>query len=99
MHLLQESIKQLQDEIRTINEAQGVFSTFSDWLCMAQENFRTAAVSIDLVDRVAMERKMKKLEVQEPWAGPQGVLWEGGHRGAPINGVITSSPVGLVLMR
>ncbi|KAJ8275253.1 hypothetical protein COCON_G00098780 [Conger conger] len=61
LHLM-ETIKQLQEEVRCIEEAQGVFSTFSDWLSTAQRNFRTVAVSIDAVDRLAMDRKMKKLE-------------------------------------
>ena len=37
--------------------------TFSDWLSMSQNSFSTVASCIDVVDRVAMERKMKKLEV------------------------------------
>ncbi|KAJ8270593.1 hypothetical protein GJAV_G00116870 [Gymnothorax javanicus] len=61
LHLM-DTIKQLQEEVRCIEEAQGVFSTFSDWLSTAQQNFRVVAVSIDVVDRVAMDRKMKKLE-------------------------------------
>lgn len=46
-----------------IEEAQCVFTTFSDWLTSAQNNFSTVAISVDIVDRFAMERKMKKLEV------------------------------------
>lgn len=41
-----------------------MFSTFSDWLSSAKNNFSTVAISIDVVDRVTMERKKKKLEVQ-----------------------------------
>ncbi|KAK6304736.1 hypothetical protein J4Q44_G00253220 [Coregonus suidteri] len=61
LHLL-ESIKQLQVEVCCIEEAQSVFSTFSDWLSSAQNNFSTMAISINVVDRLTMERKMKKLE-------------------------------------
>lgn len=61
---MQETIKQLQEEVACIEEAQSVFSTFSDWLSMAQNNFSTVAISVDAVDRFAMDRKMKKLEVQ-----------------------------------
>ncbi|XP_045574102.1 nesprin-1 isoform X3 [Salmo salar] len=61
LHLL-ESIKQLQEEVYCIEEAQSVFSTFSDWLSSAKNNFSTVAISIDVVDRVTMERKKKKLE-------------------------------------
>lgn len=60
---LQETIKHLQEEVSCIEEAQGVFRTFSDWLSTAQNNFSTVAISVDVVDRFAMERKMKKLEV------------------------------------
>lgn len=61
---LQETIKQLQEEVSCIEEAQCVFRTFSDWLSTAQNNFSTVAISVDVVDRFAMERKMKKLEVR-----------------------------------
>jgi len=60
---MQETIKQLQEEVSSIEEAQCVFTTFSDWLSTAQNNFNTVAISVDIVDRFAMERKMKKLEV------------------------------------
>lgn len=61
--ILQETIKQLQEEVSCIEEAQSVFSTFSDWLSTAQSNFSAVAVRVDAVDRTAMEKKMKKLEV------------------------------------
>lgn len=60
---MQDTIKQLQEEVSCIEEAQCVFSTFSDWLSTVQNNFSTVAISVDAVDRFAMERKMKKLEV------------------------------------
>lgn len=62
--ILQDTIKQLQEEVSCIEEAQCVFSTFSDWLSTVQNNFSTVAISVDAVDRFAMERKMKKLEVR-----------------------------------
>jgi len=49
--------------VSCIEEAHSGFSTFSDWLSTAQNSFKAVAVSIDTVDRVAMDRKMKKLEV------------------------------------
>ncbi|XP_052352542.1 nesprin-1-like isoform X4 [Oncorhynchus keta] len=61
LHLL-ESIKQLQVEVCCIEEAQNVFRTFSDWLSSAKNNFSTMAISISVVDRLTMERKMKTLE-------------------------------------
>lgn len=63
---MQETIKQLQEEVSCIEEAQCVFTTFSDWLRAAQNNFSTVAITVDAVDRFAMERKMKKLEVRSP---------------------------------
>lgn len=61
--IFQETIKQLQEEVSCIEEAQSIFSTFSDWLSTAQNNFSTVAIRVDAVDRFAMERKMKNLEV------------------------------------
>lgn len=63
---MQETIQQLQEEVSCIEEAQSVFSTFSDWLSTAQNNFSTVAICVDVVDHFAMERKMKKLEVHFP---------------------------------
>ncbi|RXM34120.1 Nesprin-1 [Acipenser ruthenus] len=62
LHLL-ETMKQLEEEIRSIEEAMTVFSSYTDWLSAAQKNFKNIAVSINVVDRVAMENKMKKLEL------------------------------------
>lgn len=59
----QDTIKQLEEEACSMEEAGNVLRTFSDWVSTAQENFTSVAVSIGVVDRVAMERKMKKLEV------------------------------------
>uniref|UniRef100_A0A672NJW8 Nesprin-1-like n=1 Tax=Sinocyclocheilus grahami TaxID=75366 RepID=A0A672NJW8_SINGR len=62
LHLL-DTIKQLKEEVSCIEESQSVFSTFSDWLSTAEKNFSiVATTTIDVVDRVAMEKKMKKLE-------------------------------------
>lgn len=61
--LLQETIKQLQEEVSCIEEAQTVLGSFSDWLCSAQHNFSSVAIPVNAVDRLALERKMKKLEV------------------------------------
>ncbi|KAG1946578.1 nesprin-1 [Pimephales promelas] len=60
---LQDTIKQLKEEMSIIEESQSVFSTFSDWLSTAQKNFSgVTTTTIDVVDRVSMEKKMKKLE-------------------------------------
>jgi len=61
---LQDTIKQLKEEMSIIEESQSVFSTFSDWLSTAQKNISgVTTTTIDVVDRVSMEKKMKKLEV------------------------------------
>lgn len=52
-------------ELSGIEEAHSIFSTFSDWLSTAQKKFSSAAISIDAIDCVAMEKKIKKLEVQQ----------------------------------
>ncbi|KPP77537.1 nesprin-1-like, partial [Scleropages formosus] len=74
---LAESVRQLQEEIRSIEEAHGVFSTFSDWLSTVQKRFQTAVAGIDLLDRVAMERKMKELEVRAPGRHERGDVEQG----------------------
>uniref|UniRef100_A0A1A8H4I9 Spectrin repeat containing, nuclear envelope 1b n=1 Tax=Nothobranchius korthausae TaxID=1143690 RepID=A0A1A8H4I9_9TELE len=61
LHLL-ETIKQLQEEVSSIEEAQCVFTTFSEWLNTAQNNFSSVAISVTIVDHLTLERKMKKLE-------------------------------------
>uniref|UniRef100_A0A8C7M5B3 Spectrin repeat containing nuclear envelope protein 1 n=1 Tax=Oncorhynchus kisutch TaxID=8019 RepID=A0A8C7M5B3_ONCKI len=60
---IQETIKQLKEELRSIEEAEKLCVSFSDWLRSAQKNFRTVTASTEALDRVAMERKMKKVEV------------------------------------
>ncbi|XP_029114386.1 nesprin-1 isoform X5 [Scleropages formosus] len=59
---LSETTKQLEEEVCSIEEAHVAFNTLSDWLRIAQENFRTVTTSIAVVDRGNMEKKMKKLE-------------------------------------
>ncbi|XP_056150129.1 nesprin-1-like [Lampris incognitus] len=59
---IQETIKQLQEELRSIEEAENLCVSFSDWLSSAQTNFATVTDSSEPLDQVAMERKMKKLE-------------------------------------
>ncbi|XP_042156778.1 nesprin-1 isoform X2 [Oncorhynchus tshawytscha] len=59
---IQETIKQLKEELRSIEEAEKLCVSFSDWLRSAQKNFKTVTASTEALDRVAMERKMKKVE-------------------------------------
>ncbi|XP_037393333.1 nesprin-1 isoform X3 [Pygocentrus nattereri] len=59
---MQETIKQLQEEITSIAEAQSTLRTFSDWLSVATADFRTVSENKEALDRTTMEKKMKKLE-------------------------------------
>ncbi|XP_073726049.1 nesprin-1 isoform X5 [Misgurnus anguillicaudatus] len=62
LHLM-DTMKQLKEEVSSIEESQSVFCTFSDWLSTAQKNFSSVTTTtIDVVDRGALEKKMKKLE-------------------------------------
>lgn len=46
-----------------IDEAQSIITIFSDWLNTVQKNINAVAVPINAVERLAMDKKMKKLEV------------------------------------
>ncbi|XP_053736179.1 nesprin-1 isoform X10 [Synchiropus splendidus] len=59
---LQESIKQLQEELRRIEEAENLCLTFSDWLTSTQKSFNVLNDSAEPLDRPAMDKKLKKLE-------------------------------------
>lgn len=59
----QETVKQLQEEMASIAEAQNTLRTFSDWLSMAAVDFRTVSESREAPDRSSVEKKMKRLEV------------------------------------
>uniref|UniRef100_A0A8K9XYB1 Spectrin repeat containing nuclear envelope protein 1 n=1 Tax=Oncorhynchus mykiss TaxID=8022 RepID=A0A8K9XYB1_ONCMY len=71
---IQETIKQLKEELRSIEEAEKLCVSFSDWLRSAQKNFRTVTASTEALDRVAMERKMKKVEVLNTDTPGHGLL-------------------------
>ncbi|XP_062858462.1 nesprin-1 isoform X4 [Trichomycterus rosablanca] len=59
---IQETIRQLQEEIRTITEAQDSIRTFSDWLSAAQVGLKSASESKEALDRLTLDKKMKRLE-------------------------------------
>ena len=59
----QDTIKQLQEEVKSIEEAENLCMSFTDWLDSTQKSFMVLTDSSEPLDRVAMERKMKKLEV------------------------------------
>ncbi|XP_022518839.2 nesprin-1 isoform X7 [Astyanax mexicanus] len=59
---IQETVKQLQEEIMSIAEAQSTLRTFSVWQSVAAAEFRTVSESKEALDRTTMEKKMKRLE-------------------------------------
>jgi len=59
----QDTIKQLQEELRSIEEAENLCMSFTEWLSSTQKSFTTLTDRSEPLDRVAMERKLKKLEV------------------------------------
>ncbi|XP_048062412.1 nesprin-1 isoform X1 [Megalobrama amblycephala] len=59
---IQETLKQLQEEMQNITEAQNALRTFSDWLSAARKNFKIITERTEALDRITMEKKMKRLE-------------------------------------
>ncbi|XP_028253699.1 nesprin-1 [Parambassis ranga] len=59
---IQDTIKQLQEELRSIEEAENLCISFTEWLSSTQKSFTVLSDSAEPLDRVAMEKKMKKLE-------------------------------------
>ncbi|XP_071335456.1 nesprin-1 isoform X2 [Trachinotus anak] len=59
---IQDTIKQLQEEVKSIEEAENLCMSFTDWLSSTQKRFMALTDSSEPLDRVAMEKKMKKLE-------------------------------------
>uniref|UniRef100_A0A8C1U557 Spectrin repeat containing, nuclear envelope 1a n=1 Tax=Cyprinus carpio TaxID=7962 RepID=A0A8C1U557_CYPCA len=53
---------QLQEEMQKITEAQNALRTFSDWLSTARKNFKIVTERTEALDRITMEKKMKRLE-------------------------------------
>uniref|UniRef100_A0A8C1T5H7 Spectrin repeat containing, nuclear envelope 1a n=1 Tax=Cyprinus carpio TaxID=7962 RepID=A0A8C1T5H7_CYPCA len=50
------------EEMQNITEAQNALRTFSDWLSAARKNFRIVTERTEALDRITMEKKMKRLE-------------------------------------
>ncbi|XP_073712130.1 nesprin-1 isoform X2 [Misgurnus anguillicaudatus] len=59
---IQETLRQLQEETQSITEAQNALRIFSDWLCGARKNLNFFTEKNEALDRVTMEKKMKRLE-------------------------------------
>ena len=53
----------MQEEVRSIVEAEKLCASFSDWLNCTQEKFGRVIDSSEPMDGLGMEKKMKKLEV------------------------------------
>uniref|UniRef100_A0A8C1YUK6 Spectrin repeat containing, nuclear envelope 1a n=1 Tax=Cyprinus carpio TaxID=7962 RepID=A0A8C1YUK6_CYPCA len=53
---------QIQEEMQKITEAQNALRTFSDWLSTARKNFKIVTERTEALDRITMEKKMKRLE-------------------------------------
>ncbi|XP_026174038.1 nesprin-1 isoform X1 [Mastacembelus armatus] len=58
---IQDTIKQLQEELKSLEEAENLCTSFTDWLNTTQKSFTALTESSEPLDRVAMEKKMKKL--------------------------------------
>ncbi|KAK1888724.1 Nesprin-1, partial [Dissostichus eleginoides] len=57
-----DTIKQLQEELKSIEEAENLCISFTDWLSSTQKSFTALTNSSESLDRVAMDKKMKKIE-------------------------------------
>ncbi|XP_037304616.2 nesprin-1 isoform X8 [Pungitius pungitius] len=59
---IQDTIKQLKEELKSIEEAENLCMSFTDWFSSTQKNFTALTDTSEPLDRPAMEKKMKKLE-------------------------------------
>lgn len=56
-------MKQLQEELKSIEESENLCMSFTEWLSSTQKSFTALTDSFEPLDRLAMDKKMKKLEV------------------------------------
>ncbi|XP_061667964.1 nesprin-1 isoform X8 [Syngnathoides biaculeatus] len=59
---IQETIKQLQEELTSIQAAENLCVSFTEWLGSTQESFTEATDASEPLDRNTLEKKLKKLE-------------------------------------
>ncbi|XP_061559702.1 nesprin-1 isoform X16 [Phycodurus eques] len=59
---IQESIKQLQEELKSIQEAENLCVSFTEWLSSTQKSFTEVTDTSEPLDRNTLEKKLKKLE-------------------------------------
>ncbi|TWW68818.1 Nesprin-1 Enaptin KASH domain-containing protein 1 [Takifugu flavidus] len=72
---IQGSIKQLQEELKSIEDADNICSTFTEWISSTQKGFAEVTDGSEPQDRVAIERMMKKLEaLQSELQNGHGIL-------------------------
>lgn len=67
----QDTIKQLQEELRCIEDAETLCVSFTEWLSSSQKSFASLTDHSEPLDRASMEKKMKKLEV---WVYQNGFI-------------------------
>ncbi|KAM9316746.1 nesprin-1-like [Gastrophryne carolinensis] len=58
-----EQIQLLEEEIRNLDESDMAIKLYSDWYRETQNNFKCITSDMGVVDKIAIERKIKKLEV------------------------------------
>ncbi|KAM7172376.1 nesprin-1 isoform 3-T4 [Macrochelys suwanniensis] len=61
-HVL-EQIKFLEEEIRSMEESELAFCTYTDWYGATSQKLKNVVTKTDVVDKTAMEKKMQKLEL------------------------------------
>ncbi|XP_060687754.1 nesprin-1-like isoform X2 [Hemiscyllium ocellatum] len=61
LHVVDQT-KLLKEELRALEEADVALGTYTDWLRATQNNFKNMAVALNVVDKTAMENKIKKFE-------------------------------------
>ncbi|TSR99415.1 Nesprin-1 [Bagarius yarrelli] len=59
---IQETVRQIQEELKIIGDAQDVLRTFSDWLSRTTAAFKAASDGEQAPDRASLEKKMKRLK-------------------------------------
>ncbi|GCC32670.1 hypothetical protein chiPu_0011134 [Chiloscyllium punctatum] len=64
LHVVDQT-KLLKEELRALEEADLALGTYTDWLRATQKNFKNMAVALNVVDKTAMENKIKKFEKSE----------------------------------
>ncbi|XP_019750512.1 nesprin-1 isoform X11 [Hippocampus comes] len=59
---IQETVKQLQEELKCIKEAENLCVSFTEWLDTTKKSFAEVTDTSEPLDRNALEKKLNKLE-------------------------------------